>query len=67
MYTPPGKSFGRTSAIEPRLIREPIGRGPRPAHDARMLTAGGPDAEIVLDGQRYILRITRQGTLILTK
>jgi len=67
MYTSPGKSFGRTSAIEPRLIREPIGRGPRPAHDARMLTAGGPDAEIVLDGQRYILRITRQGTLILTK
>ena len=65
MYTPPRKSFGLTSAVEPR----PAGfdRGPRPEHDARHLTAGGPDAEILLDGQRYILRITRQGKLILTK
>ena len=43
MYTPPRKSFGLTSAVEPR----PAGfdRGPRPEHDARQLTAGGPDAE----------------------
>lgn len=67
MYTPPRKSFGMTSAVEPRPFRETLDRGPRPVHDARTLTAGGPDAEIVLDGQHYILRITRQGKLILTK
>lgn len=39
----------------------------RPRHDARALTEGGRDAEIVLDGMRYVLRITRQGKLILTK
>ena len=39
----------------------------RPCHDARALTEGGRDAEIVLDGMRYVLRITRQGKLILTK
>ena len=38
-----------------------------PSHDARALTAGGSAAEIVLDGTRYVLRITRQGKLILTK
>lgn len=64
MYTPPRKSFGLTSAVEaPQMID----RAPRPIHDARALTAGGVDAEIILDGQRYILRITRQGKLILTK
>ena len=47
----------------PRL-REPE---PRPRHDARLLTEGGPEAEILLDGMRYVLRITRQGKLILTK
>ena len=31
------------------------------------LTAGGVEAEIRLDGVRYVLRITRQGKLILTK
>jgi hemin uptake protein HemP len=40
---------------------------PRPCHDARLLTEGGPEAEIRLDGVRYVLRITRQGKLILTK
>lgn len=40
---------------------------PRPRHDARALTQGGPEAEILLDGVRYVLRITRQGKLILTK
>ena len=67
MYTPPRKSFGLNSAVETRPVRESVDRGPRPEHDARQLTAGGPDAEILLDGQRYILRITRQGKLILTK
>jgi hemin uptake protein HemP len=38
----------------------------RPVHDARDLTAGIGQAEILLDGVRYILRITRQGKLILT-
>ena len=49
----------------------PIARGrdpdPRPCHDARALTVGGNEAEIHLDGVRYVLRITRQGKLILTK
>ena len=44
--------------------REP---DPRPIHDARALTEGGNAAEIRLDGVRYLLRITRQGKLILTK
>ena len=38
-----------------------------PCHDARRLTDGGQEAEIRLDGIRYVLRITRQGKLILTK
>ncbi len=38
-----------------------------PRHDARLLTDGGKSAEIALDGQTYLLRITRQGKLILTK
>jgi hemin uptake protein HemP len=41
--------------------------GERPCHDARILTEGGHEAEILLDGMRYVLRITRQGKLILTK
>ena len=45
-------------------VREPE---PRPRHDARLLTAGGAEAEILLDGIRYVLRITRQGKLFLTK
>lgn len=40
---------------------------PPPVHDARLLTDGGNEAEIRLDGMRYVLRITRQGKLILTK
>lgn len=40
---------------------------PRPTHDARLLTGGGTEATIVLDGTVYILHITRQGKLILTK
>jgi hemin uptake protein HemP len=38
-----------------------------PCHDARALTAGSGIARIVLDGQVYTLRITRQCKLILTK
>ena len=39
----------------------------RPEHDARLLTRGGAEARIVLDGTPYVLRITRLGKLILTK
>lgn len=38
-----------------------------PQHDATVLTQGGALAQIVLNGQVYTLRITRQGKLILTK
>lgn len=38
-----------------------------PLHDARLLTRGGVQARILLDGQVYTLRITRAGKLILTK
>ena len=38
-----------------------------PVHDARALTNGAAQADILLDGVRYVLRITRQGKLILTK
>ena len=38
-----------------------------PLHDARVLTGGGVQARIALDGQVYALRITRAGKLILTK
>lgn len=33
----------------------------RPRYDARTLTGSGVEAEIVLDGKTYHLRITRQG------
>ncbi|QDL91898.1 hemin uptake protein HemP [Paroceanicella profunda] len=38
-----------------------------PRHEVRDLTAGGSEAVILLDGKSYLLRITRQGKLILTK
>lgn len=38
-----------------------------PVHDALMLTAGGIMAHIRLGDCIYVLRITRQGRLILTK
>jgi hemin uptake protein HemP len=44
-----------------------IDDGEDPAHDARDLTKGGNTAVILLDGQPYVLRITRAGKLILTK
>jgi hemin uptake protein HemP len=55
--------------VEPRTFRRertPITE-PRPVHDARTLTRGNREAELLLDGMRYVLRITRQGKLILTK
>lgn len=39
----------------------------RPSHDVRDLTQGGGEARLLLDGTAYLLRITRQGKLILTK
>lgn len=54
-----------TRAIAPPRRREADRMPPR--HDARALTEGGPRAEICLDGARYLLSITRQGKLILTK
>jgi hemin uptake protein HemP len=38
-----------------------------PRHDARELTGGTGEAQIVLDGKVYHLRITRAGKLILNK
>ncbi|MGJ8586143.1 MAG: hemin uptake protein HemP [Marinosulfonomonas sp.] len=38
-----------------------------PTHDARELTRGGDQAQIVYDDKVYTLRITRAGKLILTK
>ena len=38
-----------------------------PVHNARQLTGATGQAQIVLDGQIYALRITRAGKLILTK
>lgn len=55
-------------SLRPMLHLSPAPRPARmPEHDARALT--GPDglACILLDGQAYTLRITRQGKLILTK
>ena len=38
-----------------------------PRHDARALTGPGGEADIVLDGKVYHLRITKAGKLILNK
>ena len=38
-----------------------------PTYEAKALTEGGDLAQIVLDDQTYILRVTRAGKLILTK
>ncbi len=51
--------------IEPNT--EPAQGEPIPTFNARDLTVGGNLASIVLDGQTYTLRITRQKKLILTK
>jgi hemin uptake protein HemP len=59
----PPRANMRAAPAAPAVSREPE----RPCHDARLLTGGGNEAEIRLDGVRYVLRITRQGKLILTK
>lgn len=38
-----------------------------PTYDAKDLTKGGVQAQILLNNQTYFLRITRAGKLILTK
>lgn len=38
-----------------------------PVIDARILLSGSDTAHLMLDGQTYILRLTRAGKLILTK
>ncbi|MGR3434501.1 MAG: hemin uptake protein HemP [Shimia sp.] len=38
-----------------------------PTYDAREMLGASPTGRIVLDGQVYVLRITRAGKLILTK
>lgn len=38
-----------------------------PVFDARQILGDSTTAHILLDGQTYILRLTRQGKLILTK
>ncbi len=50
---------------DPRMMADPAAEPP--LHDAETLTQGGSLARIVLHGQVYSLRITRQGKLILTK
>ena len=56
--------------------RRPLGARPAPAparapqmpaHDVRTLMTGGTQAQLLLDGVAYTLRITRAGKLILTK
>lgn len=61
-----------TVALRPATIARPadaagVSLAPMPLHDARVLTASGQQARILLDGQVYLLRITRAGKLILTK
>lgn len=51
-----------------RLLALPQHAMPQlPCHRAEDLTKGGVQAQIVLHGQVYTLRITRAGKLILTK
>ncbi len=57
----------RRPADRPEPAAEPAAEAEPPTHDARRLTEGGSFARILLDGQAYTLRITRQGKLILTK
>lgn len=63
------RSLSLQAAAEVSLAA-PMPRGgleAAPLHDARVLTRGGVQARIQLDGQVYALRITRAGKLILTK
>lgn len=49
------------------LDRSVTAAGPVPVHDARALTGAVGQAQVVLDGKVYILRITKADKLILTK
>lgn len=40
---------------------------PKPTYDARKLVGESGVADIILDGQEYTLRITKQSKLLLTK
>ena len=64
----PDLSRAEVEALRPvRLAEAAATEATLPVHDARVLTKGGVQARIVLDGQVYALRITRAGKLILTK
>jgi hemin uptake protein HemP len=55
-------------APQPASETPPIGPGsPTPRHDSLALFAGGDRLIIEHRGDEYLLRITRQGKLILTK
>lgn len=56
---------GRAVTVQPKP--QSLARSAPLSHDARELTGGACEAEIVLDGMVYVLRITRAGKLILTK
>jgi hemin uptake protein HemP len=55
------------NALSSQSTATDTGASPLPVHEVRDLTKGGDQAQIVLDGQVYTLRITRAGKLILTK
>lgn len=61
------QTVARATGHLPLAARDPALSAPRPLHEAVVLTAGGPLADIVLGDQVYTLRITRAGKLILTK
>jgi hemin uptake protein HemP len=56
----------RTAPFRDAPLRDAASAMP-PCHDARRLTGAQGTATILLDGQAYVLRITRAGKLILTK
>ncbi|MDF1818734.1 MAG: hemin uptake protein HemP [Immundisolibacteraceae bacterium] len=43
------------------------GQGSIPTHNAKILLGGGDRAIIVHENNQYLLRVTRNGKLILTK
>ncbi|MEL6645646.1 MAG: hemin uptake protein HemP [Pseudomonadota bacterium] len=53
--------------VPPRTVCQVPKSEGSPAYDAHDLLAGGRVAQIVLDDQVYVLRLTRAEKLILTK
>lgn len=51
----------------PNAAPRELGDEGLPVFNAREMVGDGVQALITLDGQTYVLRITRQGKLILTK